>query len=204
MRVWTIVLITTSAILTLSTASSPGGNSNAKVAIHIKVHAAKQTCGTLPAISDSYDIVTTCAGSNFDFFPVFFNLTEYLGVEYGMTWPDWTYTCAFTSCSDLVIGEIESPGDGIAHTWTACKTEAVAIPGWGWLYADSAGMVCIIDHPDAKAVHVLDCDEGLDEPIANFCAGVYGATGDDPTVGGRGGAPEGAGESGGIRGYYRP
>jgi len=181
-----------------------GNNPNVKVAVHVKVHLAKQTCGTLPAISDSSDIETTYAGASFDFFPVFFNLTEYLGVEYGVNWPSWTYTCTFTSCSDLVIGDIESPGDGISHAWTACETGSVVIPGWGWLYADSAGVVCVVDYPDAEAVYVLDCDEGLDEPVDNFCAGVYGATGDDPTSGGRGGAPEGGGDSGGIRGYYRP
>jgi len=200
----TIAAVSLVTLLLAVTPGYGGDNPYAKVAVHVKAHVAKQTCETLPAISDSSDIETTYAGSNFDFFPVFFNLTEYLGVEYGVTWPDWTYTCAFTSCSDLVIGDIESPGDGIAHTWTACKSEAVAIPGWGWLYADSSGMVCIIEHPDADAIHILDCDEGLDEPIANFCAGVYGATGDDPTVGGRGGAPEGGGNSGGIRGYYGP
>ncbi|MFH1312076.1 MAG: hypothetical protein ABIJ00_02510 [Candidatus Eisenbacteria bacterium] len=192
-------------VLVVSTVCLGGDNPGAKVAIHVKAHVARQTCETLPAISDSSDIVTTYAGSSFDFFPVFFNLTEYLGVEYGVTWPDWTYTCAFTSCSDLVIGEIESPGDGISHAWSDCETGAVAIPGWGWLYADSAGMVCIIDHPDADAIYVLDCDEGLDEPIDNFCAGVYGATGDDPTSrSGGDDPPEGGGKSGGIRGYYKP
>lgn len=199
-------ILTIAAVLVFLLGSSclGGGNPYAKVAVHVRAHMAKQTCETLPAISDSSDLVTTYAGSDFDFFPVFFNLAEYLGMEYGVTWPDWACTCAFTICSDLVIGNIESPGDGIAHTWTSCKTEAVAVPGWGWLYADSAGMICIVDHPDAEAMYILDCDEGLDEPIDNFCAGVHGATGDDPTSGGRGDAPEGAGESGGIRGYYRP
>ncbi len=200
----TIVGVSLLTLLLSVTPCCGGDNPHAKVAIHVKAHAAKQDCGTLPAISDSSDIVTTYAGSNFDFFPVFFNLTEYQGLEYGVAWPAWASTCVFTSCSDLVIGDIESPGDGISHAWTECVTGEVAIPGWGWLYADGAGTLCIVDHPDGGAVYVLDCDEGLDEPIGNFCAGVYGATGDDPTSGGRGGAPEGGGTSGGIRGYYRP
>jgi hypothetical protein len=195
----------TSALITLLASVCLGGiNPNAKVAIHVKAHAAKQDCGSLPAISDSSDIVTTYEGSSFDFFPVFYDLNECQGVEYGVTWPAWVSACVFTSCSDFVIGDIESPGDGISHVWTECVTGGVAIPGWGWLYADDAGVVCIIDHPEGGAVSVLDCNEGLDEPIDNFCAGVYGATGDDPASGGRGGAPEGSGTSGGIRGYYKP
>jgi len=167
-------------------------NPNAKVAIHIKSHNAKQTCNSLPAISDSSEIRTTYEGSNFDFFPVFFNLTEYLGVEYGVAWPAWAYSCAFTSCSDLVIGDVNWSGEGVSHAWTDCQYGAVGMPGWGWLYADSAGMICIIDHPDANAINVLDCHEGLDEPVDNFCAGVYGGVGDDPCARGTG---EGDGEN---------
>ncbi|MFH1312681.1 MAG: hypothetical protein ABIJ00_05590 [Candidatus Eisenbacteria bacterium] len=163
-----------------------GNNPSAKVAVHVKVHSAKQTCQNLPAISDSSEIITTYEGSSFDFFPVFFNLAEYRGVEYAMTWPAWTYSCSFTSCSDLVIGNVDRPGEGIAHAWTNCRSGPVVIPGWGWLYADSAGSICIIDHPGAGAIHVLDCDEGLDEPLDSFCAGVYGGTGDDPCSRGAG------------------
>jgi len=199
------VLVFAIVVLGLSNAGLGGGNHAAEVAVHVKAHSAKQTCPTLPTISDSSDIVTTYEGSSFDFFPVFFSLTEFRGVEYGVTWPDWTYSCAFTSCSDLVIGDIESPGDGISHSWFDCQMGQVVIPGWGWLYADSAGIVCITEHPSSEAIYILDCNQGLDEPVANFCAGVYGATGDDPTSNGRGGdGPEGTGTSGGIRGYYRP
>jgi len=157
-----------------------GQNPDAKVALHVKAHNAKQTCQSLPAIVDSSEIVTTYGGSSVDFFPVFFNLTEYLGVQYGIGWPDWTYSCAFTSCSDLVIGGIEWPGDGISHAWTDCQSAVVAIPGWGWVYADSAGLMCIVPHPESEVIQVLDCGESLDGPIDNFCAGVYGAIGDSP------------------------
>jgi hypothetical protein len=199
-----ILLPAVAIVLIVNAAGLCGDNPGAKVAVHVRAHTTRLTCEGLPEISDSSDIVTTCEGSTFDFFPVFFGLTEYQGLEYGVTWPAWAYTCLFTSCSDFAIGYIKFPGDGISHAWTECMTGGVAIPGWGWLYADSAGTVCIVDHPDFGAVSVLDCDEGLDEPIDNFCAGVYGATGDDPTSGGRGGAPEGGGASGGIRGYYKP
>jgi len=168
-----------------------GDNSAAKVAVHVKVHNAKQTCQSLPSISECSDITITYEGSDFDFFPVFFNLTEYVGVEYGVTWPSWSYSCAFTSCSDLVIGSIEWPGDGISQAWTECQYGAVAIPGWGWLYADSAGLVSIVEHPRSEVIKVLDCNGGIDGPMDSFRAGVYGATGDDPCGEGedRGGAP---------------
>lgn len=197
-------LVAAILVLSLGVNAIGGNNPNAKVAIHVKAHYAKQNCEGVPAISDSSDIITTYEGSDVDFFPVFFNLTESLGVEYGVDWPDWAYSCAFTSCSDLVIGDIEWPDDGISHTWTDCQSGSVVIPGWGWLQADSAGTICVVDHPDAEAVSVLDCSEGIDVPLGNFCAGVYGATGDDP-CGGRGGdGQEGGGTSGGIRGYYSP
>jgi hypothetical protein len=188
----------------VSTIALCGSNPSAKVAIHVRAHAAKQTCQNLPTISECSDIVTTYEGSSFDFFPVFFNLTEYVGFEYGVTWPSWTYSCAFTSCSDLVIGGIEWPGDGVSQAWTECQSGAVAIPGWGWLDADSAGLVCVVDHPGSQVIKVLDCNQSVDEPVDNFCAGVYGATGDDPCQGRGGDGPEGDGTSGGIRGYYKP
>jgi hypothetical protein len=199
-HLWVSLLL----VIATSTSVLAGTNRSAKVAIHVKAHYAKQNCQGLPAISDSSDIVTTLDGADIDFFPVFFGLTECLGVEYGVEWPGWMNGCVFTSCSDLVIGDIEWPGDGISHAWRECRYAAVVIPGWGWLQADSAGTICMVPHPDAEAISVLDCREGIDEPLDNFCAGVFGAVGDDPAGGGRGGAPEGGGASGGIRGYYKP
>jgi hypothetical protein len=111
---------------------------------------------------------------------IMFDLVEYLGTEYGMCWPQWTYSAAFTSCSDLVIGAIAWPGDGASHTWTSCQPRPVAVSSFLWLYADGPGMICPCPHPVSGVNQVLDCSEGLDDPICLFCAGVYGAVGDDP------------------------
>jgi hypothetical protein len=111
---------------------------------------------------------------------VFFDLVEYQGVEYGMCWPEWTYSAAWTQCADLVIGGIVWPGDGISQTWTECQNEAIVITGWAWLYADGPGLVTVCVHPTAGVIQVLDCAEGLDEPVGNFPAGVFGAEGEDP------------------------
>lgn len=107
MRVFFLVLL--ALTLGSSTVAVCGDNPAAKVAVHVKAHNAKQTCQSLPGISECSDITSTYEGSSFDFFPVFFNLTEYLGVEYAVTWPNWTYSCAFTSCSDLVMGTSTGP-----------------------------------------------------------------------------------------------
>ena len=164
--------------LVLSAVAFAGNNTAAKVAVHVRLHNAKLGCNA-GIINGCADIVTTVAGYDLDAFPVFYDLEEYLGVEYGLCWPAWTYSAAFTSCSDLVIGSISWPGDGASHTWFACQVQ-VAIPSFVWMYADAAGMVCPCPHPISGVINVLDCAEGLDDPCGIFCAGVYGMIGDDP------------------------
>jgi hypothetical protein len=157
-----------------------GNNPLAKVAVHVKDHNSKQGCANLPAISSCEDINTTYAQFSFDAFPVFFDLVEYLGVEYGVCWPDWTYSAAWNQCADLVIGDIVWPGDGVSQTWLECHSEAIVVTGWAWLYADAPGLVSLCNHPASGMVQVLDCAEGLDPPVGNFSAGVLGADGEDP------------------------
>ena len=175
-----IVVIGLASVLMLAGVALAGSNPLAKVTVHVKDHNAKQGCGTLPAITACEDIITTYAGFSFDAFPVFFDLVEYQGVEYGLCWPDWTYSAAWTQCADLVIGAIVWPGDGISQTWTACHAEAIVITGWAWLYADAPGLVTVCNHPVSGAIQILDCSEGLDGPVGNYPAGVYGAEGEDP------------------------
>jgi hypothetical protein len=153
-----------------------GRNPDVKVAVHVRAHNAKAGCdyGT---IEHCHDIVSEVPGMSVDAFPVFFDLTEYLGVEHGMTWPDWTYSGAWTNCADVVIGDIKNPGDGASHIWDTCHT-GVAVPGYVWLYADGPGMVCVCPHPESNSIFVLDCAHARDEPIFNACAGVHGAVGD--------------------------
>jgi len=155
-----------------------GNSPVAKSAVHVRAHNAKLGCSV--TIADCNDIVTTEAGYDVDAFPVFYDLTEFLGCQYGITWPAWTYSAAFTSCSDLVIGSVANSGDGAAHTWTACQS-GVAIPSFIWLYADGFGLICLDVYPDSEpqTLSVLDCSEGLDIPEWSICGGVYGAVGDD-------------------------
>ena len=158
------------------------GNPGVKVAIHLEEHLPARSCaGDFPSIATCADIVTTIDAGDVDAFPVFFNLNEYLGLEYGLMWPG-QYSCAFTSCSDLTIGGISDPGDGVAHAWHFCQPGPIAVPGWAWIYEEDAAHICIVEHPWAYAISVLDCSpEGrLDHPDSSFCAGIAGAEGGDP------------------------
>ena len=76
----------------------------------------------MPEIAACEDIVTTSEAWNVDVFPVFYDIEEYMGVEYGLFWdPAAAYAVAFTSCSDFTIGDIAQPMDGISQTWTSCQ-----------------------------------------------------------------------------------
>jgi hypothetical protein len=158
-----------------------GNNARVAVSVHVMAHASKRTCSSgLPSISRCDDINTTEPSADADCFPVFYDISEYLGCEYGLTWPG-TYTCTFTSCSDLVIGEIIDPGDGIAHTWLSCQSGNVAIPGWARIYEPAGGRVCVVPAPASGEIYVLDCSQGLDGPDETpSCAGIAGRAGDHP------------------------
>ena len=174
--------ITVIAIVTLfvaAGASVAANNPQAKVAVHVKDHNSKQSCDVLPPIEGCDDIVTAYTGFSFDAFPVFFDLVAYQGMEYGLCWPDWTYSAAWTQCADLVIGGIVWPGDGISQTWLSCRAEAVAITGWAWIYADGPGLVSVCGHPVTGEIQVLDCEGHVDQAVASFAAGVFGAEGED-------------------------
>jgi uncharacterized repeat protein (TIGR01451 family) len=170
-------------LFTCAWSAQAGVNPNAKAAIHVLPHNPDLTCShNFPEIISCQQIVTTYGGcDDVDIFPVFFDLVEYQGVEYGIEWPG-IGSCAFTSCSDLTIGGIENSGDGISHAWYVCHSGPVAIPGWGWLTADEYGPVCLVPHPLAGGVIVGDCDYGsvLDTLETTFCAGVCGMPGDEP------------------------
>ena len=174
MRVLVIALALT---LALSALAFAGNNPDAKVAVHVRVHNAKLGCNV--TIDGCGDIVTTQPGYDVDAFPVFFDLVEYLGCEYGLCWPAWTYSAAFTNCADLIIGSIAWPGEGASHTWLGCQS-GVMVPSFVWLYADAPGYICVCPHPISGIINVLDCAEGVDDPMCIFCAGVYGFIGDDP------------------------
>jgi hypothetical protein len=188
------LIIVACVVLAMASSCLGGQNPGAKVAVHVMPHSPKRSCAdALFTIGGCEDIVRTLETGDVDCFPVFFNLAEFQGCEYALSWPG-TNSCTFTSCSDLVIGTIVNPGDGISHTWFECQTGGIAIPGWAWIEEPDSSQVCVIGHPMTHIINILDCNEGLDQPSEDpFCAGIGGLAGDDPCGGGRGDSGEGGG-----------
>lgn len=158
------------------------GNPLVKATLHVEEHSSSRRCTSgLPALTRCRDIVTTVESGDVDVFPVFFNLEEYLCLEYGLMWPG-EYSCAFTSCSDLTIGDIRYPGDGVAQAWQVCQPGPIGIGGWAWIFESGPAQICLVDHPQGYAINVRDCtpDGRLDEPEHTYCAGIAGAEGEDP------------------------
>ena len=174
-----VLVVTVALTLILSVCAFAGNNPEAKVAVHLQDAGSVSKCAKVPTIADCGDIITTHPATSVDAFPVFFDLVEYQGFDYGMSWPG-LYTTVFTSCSDLTIGGIVATGDGVSHAWTACQYGTVAMPGWAWIY--DYGIVCVVPHPEAGGPTIGDCRGGLDGVICNFCAGIGGYIGDDPCL----------------------
>jgi hypothetical protein len=173
-----ILAVAVALMLVLSATAFAGLNAGVgKVAVHVLPHAARTCTKNFPVITGCQDIVTTEPSPDADAFPVFFDLVEYQGFDYGMTWPGM-YSCAFTSCSPLTIGGIVWPGDGVSHAWTVCQPGPVAITGFGWIY--DYGIICVVPHPEPGTINIGDCQAELDHPICVFCAGIGGFIGDDP------------------------
>jgi hypothetical protein len=170
-------VVTVALTLILGACAWAGMNPDAKVAVHVIPHGSRSCTKGFPVITGCYDIVTTEPGPDADAFPVFFDLVEYQGIDFGLTWPGM-YSCVYTSCSDLTIGGIVWPGDGVSHAWTVCQAGPVAMPGWGWLW--DYGIICVVPHPEAGGPTIGDCQPAPDGVICNFCAGIGGYIGDDP------------------------
>jgi uncharacterized repeat protein (TIGR01451 family) len=184
-----IVFVGITALFILLVIAAPGlsgRNPSAMVAVHVMPHDDSRACGVnFPTIDEPADIAYTYVGlGGVDIFPVFYELTEYRVVTYGLTWSG-SSSCIFTSCSDLNIGDIVWPGDGMAHNWSNCQAGPTAIPGFGRIEVSGPGHVCVVPWTTNGYVmlEVLDCEEGQDEPVENYCAGVGGATGDEPCWG---------------------
>ena len=154
-----------------------GVNKFGKAAVHALPHTSRSCTKNFPVIVSCGEIITTEPSQDTDCFPVFFDLVEYQGFDYGMIWPGM-YTCVFTSCSDLTIGGIVNPGDGVSHAWTVCQAGPVAIPGWGWIY--DYGMVGVVDHPEVLDINIGDCQGDFNQPLCSYFAGIGGYIGDDP------------------------
>jgi hypothetical protein len=176
-----IIAVAAILTLTLTAAASAGLNTDARAVVHVLPHADRACTKNFPAISDCHDIITTEPSPDVDAFPVFFQMVEYAGVEYGLDWPGM-YSTVFTSCSDLTVGSIVWPGDGIAHAWTTCQHSTIAVPGWAWIY--DYGLICIIPHFETGHIACGDCQGGENPdsiPVGkSCCAGIGGtATGED-------------------------
>jgi hypothetical protein len=162
---------------------APGGQPNlsAKVAVHVIPYKSQMNCGErLPEIESCWDIQFTYEGDDFLAFPVFFDLNEYQGVEFGLSWPDWAGSAAWHSCSDLAIGDISHPGDGVSQVWRTCHLDHAAVTGWVWLHADGPGYIYVCPHPHTQRILVLNCRQRVDEAHCSAAAGVNGFVGDDP------------------------
>ena len=99
-----VLVIALALTLALGALAFAGLNPDAKVAVHVRPHNAEAGCAV--TFATCADIVTTEPSYNVGAFPVFFDLVEYLGCEYGLCWPAWAYSAAFTNCADLIIGSI--------------------------------------------------------------------------------------------------
>ncbi|MFH1219275.1 MAG: hypothetical protein V1694_02335 [Candidatus Eisenbacteria bacterium] len=205
---WLVLCAVTAILIITPAATLAGGNSGHKIAVHVLPHGG-HSCKSLPTFTECDSIVTTYPDSgDVDVFPVFYGLTEYTAVEFALSWPAEWGTCSYATCTQtLNIGSIANPGDGIASAWTTCQTGWSVVPGFGWLYATGPGMVSIVPNPATDDYGTVDCASSPgpyhDPPDSVYSAGVGGMEGDDPCAEPDRGEQEGAGESGGIRGYYR-
>jgi len=165
------------------------------------------SCKSLPTFTDCDSIVTTSPDSvDVDVIPVFFGLSQYTVVEFGLTWPEEWGSCSYTICTPTInVGNIVYPGEGIASAWSTCQSGWSVTHGFGWLAPTGPGMISVIPDSATGDYGAVDCGDPpyYDRPDSVYSAGVWGASGDDPCAEPERGEPEGAGESGGIRGYYR-
>lgn len=165
-----------------------GGNAGVKVGVHVLPHERRTCISGQPSLTSCSDIVATCEANDVDFFPVFFDLSEYQCLEYSVEWPG-TYSCIFTPCTSHNIGRIVWPAgtvpeeeatDRISQCHDGCRTGPIAIPGWGWIYEPGPATIRIVPCPATGQIGVLDCDQHIDQPICNFAAGIGGALGEQP------------------------
>ena len=173
------LVVAVALTLILSVAAFAGNNPAPKAAVHVMPHATRTCTKSFPVITGCADIVTTEPSPDADAFPVFFDLCECKGLEFSLTWPEWTSDAMWHSCADVSAGDIRRPGDGVAVAWYECQISPMLVPGWAWIEADDPGLVCVGPHP-ASGLAIVDCYGNTSEPTYNFCAGVNGAVGEDP------------------------
>jgi hypothetical protein len=177
------IILAVICVLVIWSVALPGVNGDAAVAVHVMEHSNRSCSFNFPQIDRCGDIVTTCGGNDVDCFVVIYWLLEYRGAEYGLDWPG-SYSCVFTSCSDLAIGNIVNPGDGISQTWMDCNRTSFGIVGWGWIYEPGPAVISVVGHPHTGEINILDCNDGLNQPEQGpYAAGIGGANGQNPCDG---------------------
>ena len=183
-RIRPYFLIAIVACVAVSCPAFAGRNLQHKIAVHVVPHASG--CGSLPTFTDCSQIVTSYTSTgDIDVIPVFFDLTEYLVVEFGLIWPSEWGSMEYTRCvGDLAIGQILHPGDGIATCWSECQNQWAVSHGFGWLTATGPGTVTAVPNPATGDYGAVDCQpldvREYDPPAAVFAAGVGGPQGEDP------------------------
>jgi len=169
----------------LVTSVLAGGSPSGKVAIHVKAHGTP--CGAnFPVFTTCSDIRTSYQGCDeIDAVVVFFNLTEYTAVEFGLMWPQQWASGTWVQCNgDAVSGYIEMPGDGILISWSTCQRTWAAAPGYAWLLAATPGWITIVRDPATAFVGTTDCSSSPGPQqhwvLGTCAAGACGRFGSNP------------------------
>jgi uncharacterized repeat protein (TIGR01451 family) len=162
-----------------------GNNPAVKVAIHTKAHPTSCT-KNYPTFSACNEISTTWPGTgSIDVMPVFYDLAEISGLEFGLTWPVEWYSISWVRCKgDVAMGTIRYSGEGTTILWTTCQTAWAQAPGYGWLEATGPGSVRVVPNPATNSLGVADCQPSpgpyYDWAVGIFYAGIGGTPGLDP------------------------
>jgi hypothetical protein len=169
-------------VLAFSGVATAGSNQSYKIALHLVPHEERACDANWPTITDCTEIVTTLAGcGDFDVFPVVFDLVEVQRIEYSLRWLAEWGDCVFTPCAgDIIMGDIISPGDGIAHEWTQCHQAEVVVTGYAWFDSPvSAGVIAPAPNPATGFLGATDCAGVQDLAIGRGASGVCGVPGED-------------------------
>lgn len=170
-------LLTFALVLMLVTEAWCGQNPNVKVTIHVAAEATRTCEENMPVLNGCEDAVTSLWSEHSpDVFVVFYNLTGYTLLEYGVRTylSDWEFE---HSCSDYVIMDTYEGGVlGVAQFFGSCQPGPVAIPMWfhfWWLEWDQ---ICIVEHPSTGHISAGDCQDpvAIDHAPYVFCVWLGG------------------------------
>jgi uncharacterized repeat protein (TIGR01451 family) len=185
-RALLVLAVVAACQLALVGTAFSGTNGNHKIAVHVVAHGTE--CKNLPTFDSCSDIQTTYpAVGDIDVIPVFYDLTEYMVIQFGFDWPQAWGDMEFMQCvGDGRSGSIVSPGDGMAIVWSQCQRAWSVAGGYGRIDARGPGRISLVPYVegDTQAIGVSNCDDYplsyFDYPSGISNAGVGGIQGDDP------------------------